>query len=183
MSVQGASAAKMQLGFAILLTMRGMPQIYSGDELAMTGGDDPQNRRDFPGGFPGDAQSAFIARDRTAQQAEMFDWVQHLLQLRAQTPELTEGQQQLLHADADTLLYVRGMRLDKGCNSSQNPRVLIAANKAATTKQISFNIADTALAGCGKGETKLGTMIVPAAGTDGILTLTVPPGAAVALLR
>ena len=35
----------------LLTTMRGMPQIYSGDEIAMHGGDDPDDRRDFPGGF------------------------------------------------------------------------------------------------------------------------------------
>jgi glycosidase len=57
----GASAAKLKLGFAILLTMRAMPQIYSGGEIAMTGGEDPDNRHDFPGGFPGDTHNAFTA--------------------------------------------------------------------------------------------------------------------------
>ena len=183
MSVPGATEAKMKLGFAILLTMRGMPQIYSGDELAMTGGDDPQNRHDFPGGFPGDTQNAFVAKDRTPQQAAMFDWVQHLLQLRAHTPELTEGQQQLLHVDDDTLLYVRGMNLDAGCGASQQPRILVAANKADVAKQLSFKVTDTALAGCHAGETKLGGMAAPQIGTDGMLTLIVPPGAGIVVMH
>jgi glycosidase len=38
--------------------MRGMPQIYYGDEIGMPGGNDPDNRQDFPGGFPGDAWPA-----------------------------------------------------------------------------------------------------------------------------
>jgi len=38
---QGATAGKMKLAFAVLLTIRGTPLIYSGDEIAMTGGDDP----------------------------------------------------------------------------------------------------------------------------------------------
>jgi glycosidase len=183
MSEPGATAANMRLGFAILLTMRGMPQIYSGDELAMTGGNDPNNRHDFPGGFPGDTQNAFIAKDRTPQQAAMFDWVQHLLRMRAQTPELTEGQEQVLYADINTLVYVRGMDLDAGCGSSHQPRVLIAANKAATAEEISFSVGNTALAGCGAGETRLGTMSMPAADADGALTLNVPPGASIALIR
>jgi len=44
---KGATPEKVRLAFAILLTMRGMPQVYSGDEIAMLGGDDPDNRRDF----------------------------------------------------------------------------------------------------------------------------------------
>jgi glycosidase len=183
MSEPGATAATMRLGFAILLTMRGMPQIYSGDELAMTGGNDPDNRHDFPGGFPGDTQNAFVAKDRTTQQAAMFDWVQHLLQLRAQTPELTEGQEQVLYADNDTLVYVRGMQLDARCGSLHQPRVVVAANKGAATREISFNVLNTALAGCGAGEARLGNMSMPAAGADGALTLTVPPGASISLVR
>jgi glycosidase len=179
MSVPGATAEKMRLAFAILLTMRGMPQIYSGDELAMTGGNDPANRHDFPGGFPDDTQSAFITKERTPPQAAMFDWVQHLLQLRAHTPELTHGQEQLLHIDDDTLLYVRGMQLDKGCDFSHNPRVLVAANKTAIPKQISFSVTNTALAGCNTADTKLGKITWPTAGADGMLTLTLPPGASI----
>ena len=187
MSEPGATAANMRLGFAILLTMRGMPQIYSGDELAMPGGKDPDNRHNFPGGFPAelstDTPNAFVAKDRTPQQSAMFDWVQHLLQLRAQTPELTEGQEQMLHADDDTLIYVRGMHLDAGCGSLHTPRVLVAANKGATAKQLSFSVANTALAGCSGGEKKLGDMSVPAAGTNGTMTLRVPPGANIELMR
>jgi glycosidase len=183
MSEPGATAANMRLGFAILLTMRGMPQIYSGDELAMAGGNDPENRHNFPGGFPGDTQNAFVAQARTSQQSAMFDWVQYLLQLRAHNPELTLGQEQVLHADDDTLIYVRGTHLDAGCSSSHSPRVLVAANKASAAKQITFSVADTALAGCGAGKTKLGDMAVPAAGADSMLTLTVPPGASIALVR
>jgi glycosidase len=187
MSEPGATAANLRLGFAILLTMRGMPQIYSGDELAMAGGNDPDNRHNFPGGFPTrlstDTPNAFVAKERTPQQAEMFDWVQHLLQLRAQTPELMQGQEQVLHADDDTLIYVRGTHLDAGCGSLHTPRVLVAANKAATAKQLSFSVVNTALAGCSGGEKKLGDMAVPAAGANGTLTLTVPPGASIALMR
>jgi glycosidase len=113
------------------------------------------------------------------QRTAMFDWVQHLLQLRAHTPELTHGQEQLLHIDDDTLLYVRGMQLDKGCDFSHNPRVLVAANKTAIPKQISFSVTNTALAGCNTADTKLGKITWPTAGADGMLTLTLPPGASI----
>ena len=46
---------------ALLTTLRGIPQIYYGDEIGMAGDDDPDDRHDFPGGFPGDKQNAFYA--------------------------------------------------------------------------------------------------------------------------
>ena len=57
--------------YALLLTMRGTPQIYSGDEIAMQGGDDPDNRRDFPA-------AAFEKAQRTPEQAGLFDWIAQL---------------------------------------------------------------------------------------------------------
>jgi glycosidase len=39
------------------MTARGIPMIYYGDEIGMRGGGDPDNRRDFPGGWPEDAHT------------------------------------------------------------------------------------------------------------------------------
>ena len=44
--------------------------IYYGDEIAMPGGNDPDNRRDFPGGWKGDAKNAFTAEGRSPEQRE-----------------------------------------------------------------------------------------------------------------
>jgi glycosidase len=51
MTEAGGSAAKLKMSLGLMLTMRGMPQIYRGDEIGMPGGPDPDDRRDFPGGF------------------------------------------------------------------------------------------------------------------------------------
>ena len=48
MNVQGASVERLKLAFTFLLTTRGIPMIYYGDEVALPGGNDPDNRRDFP---------------------------------------------------------------------------------------------------------------------------------------
>ena len=53
------SPEKLKLAFSLLATLRGIPQLYYGDEIGMAGGDDPDNRHDFPGGFPGDQHNAF----------------------------------------------------------------------------------------------------------------------------
>jgi glycosidase len=63
---------KLKLALGLLFTLRGMPQIYSGDEIGMTGGEDPDNRHDFPGGFAGDAHNAFSGAGRTAAEDSVF---------------------------------------------------------------------------------------------------------------
>jgi glycosidase len=47
-----SSKEKLKAAFSLLLTLRGIRQIYCGDEIGMRGGNDPDSRRDFPGGFP-----------------------------------------------------------------------------------------------------------------------------------
>ena len=51
MSLEGSSFEGAKLHVAFIMTVRGIPQIYAGEEIAMEGEDDPDNRRDFPGGF------------------------------------------------------------------------------------------------------------------------------------
>ncbi|RRA50186.1 alpha-amylase [Acidipila sp. EB88] len=174
LSEDGATPDKLKLAFAIVLTMRGMPELYSGDEIAMTGGDDPDNRHDFPGGFAGDAQSAFSPATRTAQQADMYNWVKQLLALRARYPELNAGDEQVLHADQSVLLQVRGARLAQGCEGTMG-RMLVAVNDSDAPQTVSLETANTALAGCKAGPPILGTGSLQAGAND-VQQITVPPG-------
>ena len=87
------SADKLKLAFSLLATLRGIPQLYYGDEIGMTGGDDPDNRHDFPGGFPGDAHNAFTQAGRTPQEQDIYAYVQALLKLRRDHPALRRGAQ------------------------------------------------------------------------------------------
>jgi neopullulanase len=66
MSLEGASLEGAMLHTAFMLTVRGIPQLYSGEEIAMKGKEDPDNRRDFPGGFPADSRSAFLCYQKRA---------------------------------------------------------------------------------------------------------------------
>jgi glycosidase len=65
MAEPGATTEGLRLAYTFLLTYRGTPLIYYGDEIAMPGGGDPDNRRDFPGGFP--ATRATPSRRRGAR--------------------------------------------------------------------------------------------------------------------
>src|SRR5262249_62093047 len=84
MNEPGATVAGLNLAHTLLMTMRGTPQLYYGDEIAMAGAGDPDNRRDFPGGFPGDPRDAFKPATRAADQQSAFAHLKRLTQLRAQ---------------------------------------------------------------------------------------------------
>jgi glycosidase len=103
----GADPAGLKLAFTFLLTTRGTPLIYYGDEIAMRGGGDPDNRCDFPGGFPGDPQNAFTARGRTVEQAEVYNCVQQLLHLRRKLEPLRRGDLTVVRASGDAWACVR----------------------------------------------------------------------------
>lgn len=156
MSEPGATLPQMKLAFTVLFTMRGMPQVYSGDEIAMQGREDPDNRRDFPGGFV-NGPNAFTASGRTSEQEEMFTQVKALLKLRASRPELLRGEEQVLEADKDVLAYARGSGLSKGCSAGAT-RVLVLVNNGSASERIQIATNNTALEGCNKASLLQGKM-------------------------
>ncbi len=135
-SEKGSSATKLKAAFSLLLTMRGIPQIYSGDEIALPGGDDPDNRRDFPGGFPGDPHNAFTAAGRTPEQQDVFAYVQSLLALRKQHPALRTGKQWHIGWDDNYYAFLRDLPEEK---------LLVVYNNATTTRSIEIPTGDTPL--------------------------------------
>jgi neopullulanase len=98
---------KLKLAFSILFTIRGTPQMYYGDEIGMEGRGDPDNRRDFPGGFPGDQHDAFTQTGRTPQEQDIFHHVQMLLRLRSQHPALRIGDLKDIFVDQSAYVYTR----------------------------------------------------------------------------
>ena len=143
----------LRLAFAIIMTTRGMPQIYSGDELAMHGGEDPDNRRDFPGGFPGDTGGAFVAAGRTPVQQEMVAWVSALAMLRRTHPALICGGQQVLASDNDWLVSVRDAGHaaggDCGPGVTGGDMVLTALYRGPSAAALTVPLQQTWMSACG----------------------------------
>jgi glycosidase len=107
MSEPGATIDGLELAFTYLLTTRGTPMIYYGDEIAMPGGGDPDNRRDFPGGWPEDKRNAFERSGRTADEERIHSRVRTLTTLRRESEALRRGKLVQLRNETDTCAYAR----------------------------------------------------------------------------
>ncbi len=107
MNERAATHAGLKLAFTTLFTVRGIPLVYYGDEIALPGRGDPDNRRDFPGGFPGDARSAFEAAGRTAEEQDVFEHVRRLAALRRELAPLRRGRTVTLSETAHTWAFAR----------------------------------------------------------------------------
>jgi glycosidase len=173
LSQPGVTVPDLKIAFALLATLRGMPQIYSGDEIAMRGGMDPDNRHDFPGGFSGDTQDAFTPAGRTPEQTDVHDWVASLLQYRHSHPALATGQQQDILVDSNTFVFVRTADIHQGCAAGAAGHFLIAVNDADQPRDLQLNLDRTALQGCTAFTGVLGSLaVLHASGTQ--LTVALP---------
>lgn len=137
MNEPGATVAGLNLAHTLIMTVRGTPQIYYGDELAMKGGGDPDNRRDFPGGFPGDARNAFEKQGRRADEQLAFEHLQKLGRLRAEVEPLRRGALVNLYVADQQYVYAR--RSERGL-------AIVAFNNDNTSAKIDFDVSAVGLA-------------------------------------
>jgi neopullulanase len=126
--------AKLKTAMALTLTLRGIPQLYYGDEIGMSGAGDPENRHDFPGGWSGDAKNAFTAEGRSAEQQEFFATVQSLLRLRREHTVLARGS--LWHLASDDSAYVFE-------RDSDEEKVVVAFNNSHAQREMKIPLVDT----------------------------------------
>jgi glycosidase len=103
------SYKKLKVYMAYLLTIPGIPIIYYGDEIGMTGASDPDNRR-------------MMRFDEELNQYEKqtFEDVSKLIHIRKEHPALRYGDFLTLQADENIYAYIR---------SDMNERILTVVNK------------------------------------------------------
>lgn len=91
---QTSNLNRYKQAIAFLLTTRGIPEIYYGIEILMAADKsegDGYLRRDFPGGWQGDAVNMFKANERTAQQNEAFNYMKKILNWRKGNETIAKG--------------------------------------------------------------------------------------------
>ena len=92
----GKDSTALKQAYALLLTMKRIPQLYYGTEILMNGTKaetDGNVRQDFPGGFPGDKVNKFTPEGRTKAENAMFDWTRRLLHWRQNNDVIINGSQ------------------------------------------------------------------------------------------
>ena len=163
MSEPGATIAGLNLAHTFMMTTRGTPQLYYGDEIAMAGGGDPDNRRDFPGGFPGDARDAFSSRSRTPDEQAVFEHLRRLAKLRTANEPLRRGSLMNLFVADQQYAFAR---------VSEGGSIIVVINNDARPERLEFSVAAAGLTGRVMLNDLLGG---PEQTTDnGVLRVTMP---------
>ena len=111
---------KLKLHLAYILTIPGVPIIYYGDEIGMTGAADPDNRRMMRFG---DELNQF--------EKQTLEDVSKLIHIRKENSALRYGDFLTLQADENIYAYLR---------SDMNERVLIIVNKNSNQQKVELSL-------------------------------------------
>lgn len=124
---------KYKSGLCWLFTVRGIPQVYYGDEIATTGNTSPNDghvRLDFPGGWPEDRINKFTEAGRDKRDKEIFEHFRKLANFRKTSSALTTGKMMQYIPDDGLYVYFR---------YDGKQTIMIAMNTSKTEKKIKFS--------------------------------------------
>ncbi|RZJ71586.1 glycoside hydrolase family 13 protein [Flavobacterium sp.] len=102
--------ATYKMAMTLISTVRGIPQIYYGSEIGMQGDKgkgDGDIRRDFPGGWKGDAQNAFTASGRNESEKSYFDFSSKLFNWRKSKSVIHNGKTLQFIPENNVYVYFR----------------------------------------------------------------------------
>ncbi|MBZ5856197.1 glycoside hydrolase family 13 protein [Flavihumibacter profundi] len=108
-SVLNEDTAKYKVALSWLLTFRGVPQLYYGDENLMTGFTNPDGRvrLDFKGGWVGDTVNKFTAGGRTQKENAIFNHIRNLAQFRKTSTAIKTGKMMQFAPEEGVYVYFR----------------------------------------------------------------------------
>ena len=131
-SVVGENMEKYKSALNWLLTCRGIPQLYYGDEIGLTGFTSPNDgyvRQDFPGGWPSDAINKFNNEGRTEKEREIWDHISRLANYRRNSSAITTGKMMQFVPEDAVYVYFR-------YDASQT--VMVVMNTSKVKKQVAL---------------------------------------------
>ena len=111
--VFGRRPEKMKLGLAMIATLRGIPQLFYGDEMMFATGnprrDDGRLRMDFPGGWPGDKVDLFTPEGRKTDpvKEDLYNYTRTLFQWRKGKDVIHNGKTLHFMPEDNTYGYFR----------------------------------------------------------------------------
>ena len=120
-----------KMAMTIINTVRGIPQIYYGTEIAMSStGDHGALRKDFPGGWPGDKVNAFTGISLNNKELEAQNFIRKLLNWRKENIAITMGNMIHYPVKNGTYVYFR---------SYNEALVMVIINNNKKSKRIDPN--------------------------------------------
>lgn len=92
-SMVGEDFDKWKMGLGWLMTTRGIPMIYYGTEILMTGFTDPDAkvRADYPGGWKSDNINKFTREGRSELENQAYDYIKKLAKFRKRSKAIKRG--------------------------------------------------------------------------------------------
>lgn len=116
---------RVALGLTLQLSLPGMPVLYYGDELALAGSNDPDNRRVMPS-----------IDSLSGPRQELLAHAQRLGQARRCLPALRTGARQTLHLGQDTYAFER--RAPAGASGADAASAVVLVSRADDVREISL---------------------------------------------
>jgi glycosidase len=98
------------MAMTLIATVRGIPQLYYGSEIGMSGSKsvgDGDIRRDFPGGWNGDTNNAFTKAGRTEEQQKFYDFTAKLFNWRKSKSVIHQGKTTHYAPENNVYVYFR----------------------------------------------------------------------------
>ena len=117
----GGDLKRLKLAALFQFTYVGAPTIYYGDEVALAGGDDPDNRRPFPWNWESDPA-----------RVDVHEWYKKVTALRTAHPALQTGDFRTLEAAGKVYAYARS-------NDDETFVVALNAGREAATATIDLS--------------------------------------------
>lgn len=130
--VMANDTTRYKQALSLLLTLRGIPQLYYGNEVGMAANKskgDGALRQNFPGGWPGDANDAFSPEGRTDLQNWYYNTTRNLLQWRKTNEAVHYGKLTHFHVRDGVYVYARTYK-------GKTVTVLINGTKDSATIQL-----------------------------------------------
>jgi glycosidase len=124
--------AKYKMGITMLLTMRGIPEMYYGTEILMKNYSNPDGlvRSDFPGGWVADSVNKFTEKGRTLKEDEAFNFVKTLANYRQRSNALQSGKLMQYVPENDLYVYFRYLP------NSEKEEVMVIINNTENDKNL-----------------------------------------------
>lgn len=120
---------KLRMALVLLMTTRGIPQLYYGTEILMNGdgSNHSEIRKDFPGGWPGDQVNVFQGQGLTADQVSTIEFIKRLAHWRKSKPVIHTGR--LTHYIPQDEIYVY-------FRSNADETVMVVVNRNDVAKKL-----------------------------------------------